>query len=272
MRPPFETFLHRRWPWLIKLFSAYVRRYLARHFHAIRVSRGTLPGDLPTGPLVIALTHPSWWDPLVGLLLAEKLPKRLHAVPMDEVALGSYRFFEHLGFFGIGPGGPGLRRLLRLTDSLMKRDDAVLWITPQGRIQDAAVRPLGLKPGIGHVLSRMDRGFVLPVALDYRFWTERLPEALLRVAPLIPISAGAGRSPEAWTELIEQALTSAQDELGRDASTRDPSRFDLLLSGRAGVGRIYDGWRALWARLTGRRFSAAHGDLLRDHQPRQTLP
>jgi hypothetical protein len=191
---------------------------------------------------------------------------------MDAVALGSYRFFEHLGFFGIGPGGSGLRRLLRLTDSLMKRDDAVLWITPQGRIQDATVRPLALRSGIGHVLSRMTRGFVLPVAIDYRFWTERLPEALLRAAPLIPISEGAGRSPEAWTEIVEKALTAAQDELGIDAALRDPDRFELLLSGRAGVGRIYDGWRALWARLMGRRFSAEHRDLLRNRQPRQIQP
>lgn len=272
MPQPFETFLRRRWPWLIKLFSSYARRYLMRHFHAVRVSRGTLPKELPTGPLVIALTHPSWWDPLIGVLLAERLGGRLHAVPMDELALDSYRFFERLGFFGIGAGGAGLRRLLRLTDRLLKRDDAVLWITPQGRILDPTVRPLGLKPGIGHVLSRMDRGFVLPVALDYRLWTERLPEALLRAAPLIPIAAGAGRSPEAWTEVVEQALTTAQDELGLDAGARDPDRFEVLLAGKSGVGRIYDGWRALWARLTGRRFSAEHRDLMRDHQPRQIVP
>ena len=31
---------------------------------------------MPDGPLIVVLNHPSWWDPLVGLVLAELIPDR----------------------------------------------------------------------------------------------------------------------------------------------------------------------------------------------------
>ncbi len=61
----------RRSAWQFALFRKYVRRYLRHHFHAVRVSQaGPLPGLL-AGPLVVVANHPSWWDPLVGLVFTE---------------------------------------------------------------------------------------------------------------------------------------------------------------------------------------------------------
>jgi hypothetical protein len=40
---------------------------------------------------------------------------------------------------------------------------------------------------------------------------------------------------------------------------QDPSRFEILLGGRAGVGGTYDLWRRLKAKLRGESFQAAHG-------------
>src|SRR5271168_2379987 len=83
--------LERRSPWLVRLFTRHVELfYLARNFHAVRLSRSCRPGPVPDGPLIIVLNHPSWWDPLVGLLLAELFPDRAHYAPMDANALGRY--------------------------------------------------------------------------------------------------------------------------------------------------------------------------------------
>ncbi|RUP23196.1 MAG: glycerol acyltransferase, partial [Methylobacterium sp.] len=46
--------------------------------------------------------------------------------------------------------------------------------------------------------------------------------------------------------------------LSADVISRDPARFRTLVSGRKGVGGLYDLWRRLAARLSGRRFDAAH--------------
>ena len=106
-----------RW---LRGFAHYNRRYLARHFHGLRLARdGGVPE--PGGrPLVIYSNHPSWWDPLVGLYLAARLfPDRHHRIPMEAAAVARYRFFEKLGVFGVEAGSSiGVRRFLRQLEVL----------------------------------------------------------------------------------------------------------------------------------------------------------
>src|SRR4051794_7196665 len=93
--------LSRRSPALWSLFRRYAAGYLRRHFHAVRLSRSGRPPSRPVGPLVIVLNHPSWWDPLVCIALTELFPDRTGYAPIEAAALGRYRFFERLGFFGV---------------------------------------------------------------------------------------------------------------------------------------------------------------------------
>ena len=97
--------LARRSPLLVRFFIRHVKRfYLARNFHAVRLSRSGRPGPLPGGPLIVVLNHPSWWDPLVGIVLTELFPDRSHFAPMDADALRRYRIFDRMGMFGVESG------------------------------------------------------------------------------------------------------------------------------------------------------------------------
>src|SRR5688572_18493890 len=62
--------LPRRWLWLLRLFRWYARRYVRKHFHAVRLANSGRPfalaGDEPT---LIVLNHPAWWDPMICLVL-----------------------------------------------------------------------------------------------------------------------------------------------------------------------------------------------------------
>ena len=40
---------------------------------------------------------------------------------------------------------------------------------------------------------------------------------------------------------------------------RDPAAFEVMLAGRAGVGGVYDLWRAAKAAVRGERFNRQHG-------------
>ena len=87
---------------LLRAFYGYSRWYLRRHFHAVRLLRGTSPVVGDARPLVVYLHHASWWDPLVGLLLArEWFPHRTLYAPIDAQALRQYRFFARLGFLAL---------------------------------------------------------------------------------------------------------------------------------------------------------------------------
>ena len=43
-----------------------------------------------------------------------------------------------------------------------------------------------------------------------------------------------------------------------EAISRDPARFAELVSGKTGVGGVYDLWRRVRALITGRRFDPSH--------------
>lgn len=251
-------------PRLVDLFTRYGERYLARHFHAVRLSQRDRPDpDAPRGrPLVVYLNHPSWWDPLICLLLARRLfPQLRHFGPMDAAGLDKYRFFGKLGFFGIEPGtARGARRFLEVSQGLLAQPDTALWITAGGSFSDPRERPVCLRPGLGALIRRLDQATVLPLALEYPFWEERSPEALARFGEPLPVR-GYERSADGWTELLEGRLAAVQDALAAEALARDARRFEILVGGRAGVGGVYDAWRRLRARLHGERFHPGHGDI-----------
>ena len=246
-------------------FMWYVRRYFRRHFHALRLLAGPdgSPGhpDIGGEPVFFYTNHPGWWDPLIFLLLTEALyPDRLNYGPIDARALGKYRFMERIGFLGIDPTSwRGAARFLRFAAAANRRPDVIFWITSQGEFVDPRARPVRIRPGLGHAVAAADRGLVVPVAVEYPFWNERLPEALLAFGPAIRIADGGGRSARQWTDILEGALVATQDRLAAAALRRDPGLFRRVMSGSVGVGWAYDSIRRLAAWRRGERFDASHG-------------
>ena len=252
--------LPRRSSLLFRVFRSYARRYIKRHFHALRLSVDGPPPELTGGPLIVVTNHPSWWDPLIGLVLTEQMPSwRTHFGPIDVRGLAQYPFLERLGFFGIEPGTTrGSLAFLRQSLEILAHPEATLWITAQGHFVDPRERPIRLKSGIGHLASRLSQGTIVPLAMEYPFWNDRCPEALARFGPPIAISSSGEHSPSEWTACVEQALEKSQDVLAEHSRRRESSAFTTLIGGAAGVGGIYDSWRRLRARIRGEVFHPEH--------------
>lgn len=256
--PPFS---HRLNGW----FMWYVRKYLARNFHAVRLLKGEAAADRPAiagEPVIFYSNHPGWWDPLTFLFVGEALfPDRMVYGPIDAAALGKYKFMERIGFIGIDPQAwRGAARFLRMLRAAGKRTDVIFWITAQGEFTDPRERPVQLRSGVGHGVASATRGVVVPLAVEYPFWNERLPEAVVAFGPALRIADAGGRSPDEWTAILARELEAAQDRLAAGAMSRDPTRFTTLLSGRVGVGFAYDTFRRLKAWIRGERFDVSHDD------------
>lgn len=248
----------RRSPRMFRLFGWYLVYYFWRRFHAIRVMRDTLPDRTSDRPLIIYGNHPSWWDPVLYMLLSHRLfPDRAGFGPMDAQSLGRYSVLEKMGVFGIDPDSPrGAARFLDSSLRILAHPLTILWITAEGAFTDHRTRPIRLRPGIAHLARRVPDAVILPVAVEYVFWNESRPEILIRFGT--PLTADALTGVPAWTARLEQALTETMDQLAAASARRDPAPFDSLLHGGAGVGGIYDAWRRLraWAGL--RRFDPSH--------------
>lgn len=242
---------------LVRWFRGYSRRYVARHFHALRLARDAYPPRFAAGPLLVVMNHPSWWDPLIALLLAELMPGRAAYAPSEARMLARYPMLERIGLFPVDrTAAAGVRGFLRVSRSILADDSAALWITGQGEFVDPRCRPVRLLPGIGYLAQRAGWGTVLPVALEYPFWDERTPEVLARFGR--PIDLARTATAKQWTDRIASALTDTQDALMRQSQARDPDAFVTLVSGRAGVGGPYDLWRRARAAWRGEPFQAEH--------------
>jgi 1-acyl-sn-glycerol-3-phosphate acyltransferase len=216
--------------------------------------------DFPTGSVIVVTNHASWWDPLIGLALTSELPdwRELYA-QIDAKGLAQYPFLERLGFFGVETGTTrGSLAFLRQSLAILSRPESLLSITAQGGFVDVRERPTRLKEGIGHLLHRLESATVVTLAMEYPFWNDRLPEALVRFGPMIAIAPGKELSPREWTARIAHALEENQDRLAEESRLRDPAAFTTLIDGTAGVGGIYDLWRRSRAKVRGESFDPEH--------------
>lgn len=245
-----------QWSWLFHGFRNYCVRYARKHFHGVRLSKSSAAIPLDGTPILIAMNHPSWWDPIIGFVLSRLFADYRHYGAIDARAVEKYAFLKRAGLFGVELNSlRGAAAFLRTGESILSHDRVALWITAQGEFADVRRRPLALRSGVGHLAARMTRGCVLPIAVEYCFWNESKPEALVRIGPpLMPQRLGG----KDWTLRIESELTKTLDELAHEAMTRDAGRFTTLTAGRVGVGGIYDLWRRGKAMLRGEKFDPAH--------------
>ena len=247
----------------LALFRGIVRGYFRRHFHATRIQHAERFAALAasTEPLIVFGNHCSWWDPMVSFLLAEKLmPSRRHFAPMDATALDRYAILKRIGVFPVEMSSArGAAQFLRTSEAI-SQGGGVLWITPQGKFVDPRVRPLEFKPGLARLAGRLadNAGFctVLPLAIEYCFWDERLPECLLHFGE--PVRITPAETPSHIEERLIAGLGNAMDELKLAALQRNPGEFQELSRGTAGTGGFYALGQRLKAAILRRPYHPEH--------------
>lgn len=220
-------------PWLRTWFLWYAKRYTRRRFHTVRLSRSSrLPQEAPS--LVLYSNHASWWDPMMAAVLSGALmPQRTGFAPIDARALKQYPFFRRLGFFGVDPSSAlGVRGFLRTSEAILNSLNTFLWITPQSRFADVRERPLEFARGLSRLQDMFPNIPFVPVAIEYPFWEERAPEALVHIGE--PASTG-----------LEEALGEAMDYLAELSIGRVGEEFFDLTRREVGVGGVYDVWRRM---------------------------
>jgi len=244
-------------PWLFRWFLWYCQTYyLPGAFDAIRLSGPQPPKDRP-GPYIVALNHPSWWDPLLAFFASRFFSDFQSFAPMEEKAVAKYRFFQRLGIFGVDSQSmAGARRFLSIGRKILETETNALWVTVQGQFTDPRVRPVETRPGVAHLLSGMNRGTLWTLAMEFPFWEEPYPQALFRFGE--PINIEPGIPPKAWNLIVARRLTQTMDDLAADACSRDPEKFSTLLVGKSRVGGMFDRLRRMGSFFTGKRFDPRH--------------
>jgi 1-acyl-sn-glycerol-3-phosphate acyltransferase len=249
---------------LLSFFASYLHWYIGRHFHALRLANSS---RFPRtgGPLIVYANHASWWDPLAFIVISRYfLPTARHYAPMDAAALKHYGFLRKLGLFPLQTGTRrGAAQFLRAANEILSTPNSILWLTPEGRFTDMRTRPAIFRPGLAALVARLGACTLVPLAFEYTFWDERLPEILISCGHPIEVAGGHLHSAEEWGQRLGVALAATQDELGALAMLREPERFETILTGRVGISGVYEAWKRLLALLTGRVYQGSHGSIRR---------
>ena len=194
---------------------------------------------------------------MVSIMLAERLmPQRDHFAPMDAKALERYGILKRVGVFPVETtSARGAIQFLRTGESVLK-SCGVLWVTPQGRFVDARERPLKFMPGLAAMAVRVAPCTVLPLAIEYPFWDERLPECLLRFGTAVRVSVGQDAA--AVEAQLVSALEATMDALKEMSLRRDARQFAMVIRGSVGVGGFYAWGERLKVIVTRKPYQAEH--------------
>lgn len=235
------------------LFKAFTDWFVRRSFHSVRiVTTPPVPQEFSQGGgVVLYSNHPSWWDPLIGIFLINRYFHRTRAyAPIDAAMLDQYKFFRHLGFYGVDRKSPSsIRKFIRVSRAILNQPDSIIWVTPQGKFADVRDRSAALEMGLTRLRKDDGPTHFVPVAIEYVFWSERLPEVLVHFGK--PVEAAAHSNDHSCLHSrLSWALESTQNELAERTISRDPSAFSQSFSSEPGFFFLYDLWRRIKSPVT----------------------
>lgn len=236
-------------------FAKYVRRMVRKQFHAVRIlpEHASALADLNqrAAPILVLLSHCSWWDPLMSLALHSHFtPDREPMAPMDASQLRKFGIFKRIGIFGIDPDDP---KSLEAMGGYVEQRFAAnprcsLWVTPQGRFTDVRA-PIEIRPGGAAIAARTPGISVLALAIEYSYWTDQKPEVFVSWRPVL-VPPGRENSTPAWHRAILESMRENNRLLSDAVISRDPAKFLPVFD--SGNAASTNWWYDTWLRLRGR--------------------
>ena len=236
----------------LQFFGWYSCRLLRKRFASVRfadgsdaIIRNAADSDRP---VVIAMNHPSWWDPIIGVTIKHLYMRKRSAIsPVDMAMYKRFGFMKRLGLFGIDLDHPNATSAMLeyVRGCVDVNPDLALFITPQGEFCDVRT-PVVVRPGIAAVAQSLRDPTVLSLAIEIAFWHDQRPELLLRAEhcdqPAHPTTTG-------WVRTIRETMHHNTDRLAKLSVARDSEAMTPVLARNgSSVNPAFD----LWQRARGR--------------------
>jgi hypothetical protein len=252
----------------LRVFGWYACRLLRKRFASVRIADGTdeviRSAADSDQPVIVAMNHPSWWDPIIGVTIKHLyMPQRFAISPIDMAMYKRFGFMKRLGLFGIDPDHPEASSAMLdyIHSCASTHPDIALFITPQGQFSDTRT-PIIVRPGIASAALSLTNAAVLSLSAELPFWHDQRPELLLR--------AERCKRPElhtttAWVRAIRDCMQHNADCLAEIAIARDAQRLKPLLTRKgSAVNPVFD----LMQKARGRSADVT----LRDHRNSEASP
>ncbi len=145
----------------LRVFGWYACRLLRKRFASVRIAddtdevlRSVADSDQP---VIVAMNHPSWWDPIIGVTIKHIFMRQRFAIsPIDMAMYKRFGFMKRLGLFGIDPDHPETSSAMLdyIHSCASTHPDFALFITPKAS-SVIPEHPLSFAPASRRLLSRL---------------------------------------------------------------------------------------------------------------------
>ena len=149
---------------ITSLFGWYTKWLFRSRFKRVWLKQSYRPAS--DSRTIYYLNHSSWWDGLIPLLLNRNLFHQRGRAMMEDKQMLRYRFFRRIGAFSVNLENPrhSLPSLRYALDS-MKRENASLYIYPEGKIVPFTVDKPVFQGGLTWLSDRLPEVDVVPVGI-----------------------------------------------------------------------------------------------------------
>ncbi|MBD3615571.1 MAG: 1-acyl-sn-glycerol-3-phosphate acyltransferase [Gracilimonas sp.] len=199
----------------IWFFDHYTRWSLKRRFKQVWVKQEYQPA--PQSKTIYFLNHNLWWDGLIPLYLNRNFLHQNARALMEDKQMRQYTFFSKIGAFSIDLDNPkSSLSSLRYALESMKRDNASLFIYPEGKITPASNSEPDFKQGLAWLYTNCKDADFVPIAIYSHFLRSSKPELYLSIGKSVNHNNSLGRNilTELFQRDIHQNLLSLREVAG----------------------------------------------------------
>lgn len=170
---------HKNWARFI--FNIYINNMLKKSFTNYYLINSYPDTDKNSG-IILTPNHISWWDGFFIDYIVKLFSARKMYIMMLEEQLKRFWFFQKLGAYSINPGNTSsLLSVTRYTRELLKNQNNIVIIYPQGTIESFEKRPLNIKNGLRLFIENHPAELVVvPVAFKIQYFNKKKPAVIAR--------------------------------------------------------------------------------------------
>jgi len=132
-------------------FRFYSGWIIHRHFGRIELTGKFEDRNLPV--LLIA-NHFSWWDGFFALYLTREVFRRKFHFMMLEEQLKKFPYLNASGGFSVRKGTRGAMESINYTAELLKDQNNLVLLFPQGKIESAYKTSFSFESGVGRIIDK----------------------------------------------------------------------------------------------------------------------
>ena len=222
-----------------KFFSIYTRSALRKHFNSIQIDGEENFLNRSNNPAIIYSNHSNWWDGLIAYYLSRSRWNINAYLMMDEEQMQKYAFFRWIGAFSVNRSMANeAMESVNYAASLLKNNNAVLWIYPQGLMQPNDYRPIKFYSGISRIVGKLEGVNLIPMAMRYEFLLEQRPDVFVQIGKVKPY-----QKPGEIKDLTIELQTQLLNELGvlQDRVINgNLDEFKVILRGKSSTNKNID--------------------------------